>query len=143
MPISFLNPSLLLGALAAALPVIIHFLSRRRVRRERFSDLRFLDEVQARQARSLGVRRWLLLLLRVLALLCVALAAAGPRWGGLGAGSGVRSVLFVVDASASMNTGLPGGGTRLDAARDAVAAMVRALPDDAAVQVLVAGSRVR
>ena len=79
MPLSFMNPSLLFGAAAAALPIIIHFLSRRRVRRLPFSDLRFLDEVQSRQARSLGIRRWLLLLLRVLAILLVALAAAGPR----------------------------------------------------------------
>ena len=62
MPISFLNPALLFGALASALPIIIHFLSRRRVQKQPFSDLRFLAEVRSRQARSLGVRRWLLLL---------------------------------------------------------------------------------
>ncbi len=139
MPISFLNPSLLLGTLAAALPVIIHFLSRRRVQRQKFSDLRFLDEVQARQARSLGLRRWLLLLLRVLAILCIALAAAGPRWGGLGTG-GTRSVLFVIDNSASMNTGQD-EGTRLDEALAVCAEMMRSLPSETAVQVLVAGSR--
>ncbi len=74
MPLVFANPALLLGALAAAVPVIIHFLSRRKVQRKKFSDLRFLDEVQAKQARSLGIRRWLLLLLRVLAILLIALA---------------------------------------------------------------------
>ena len=142
MPISFLNPTLLFGALAAALPVIIHFLSRRRVQRRRFSDLRFLDEVQARQARSLGLRRWLLLLLRVLAILCIAFAAAGPRWGGLGTGSGAQSVLFIIDTSASMGTGQE-VGTRLDEAVRACADMMRALPGDTAVQVLVAGSRTR
>jgi len=140
MPISFLNPALLLGSLAAALPVIIHFLSRRRVRREKFSDLRFLAEVQARQARSLGLRRWLLLLLRVLAILCISLAVAGPRWGGLGAYQGIQSVLFVIDTSASMNTGL-GSGTRLDEARRVCAQMIGSLPGEAVVQVLSAGSR--
>ena len=48
MPISFLNPGLLFGAAAAALPVILHFLSRRRARREAFSDLRFLEEMYNR-----------------------------------------------------------------------------------------------
>jgi hypothetical protein len=141
MPISFLNPALLVGALAAAVPVIIHFLSRRRVQRARFSDLRFLAEVQSRQARSLGLRRWLLLLLRVLAILCVVLAAAGPRWGGLGGGAGARAVLFVIDNSASMQTG-QAEGTRLEAAVRACGEMIGALPADTSVQVLVGGSRV-
>ena len=140
MPLSFLNPSLLFGTAAAALPIIIHFLSRRRVQRRPFSDLRFLDEVQSRQARSLGIRRWLLLMLRVLAILLVALAAAGPRWGGVGTASGDRSVLFIVDTSASMGTQMD-EGTRLDAALRACEGIIRVLPGTAAVQVITAGSR--
>jgi hypothetical protein len=140
MPLSFLNPSLLFGTAAAALPIIIHFLSRRRVQRRPFSDLRFLDEVQSRQARSLGIRRWLLLLLRVLAILLVALAAAGPRWGGVGTASGDRSVLFIIDTSASMGTQTE-AGTRLDETLQACEAMIRALPGAAAVQIITAGSR--
>jgi hypothetical protein len=139
MPLSFLNPSLLFGTAAAALPIIIHFLSRRRVQRQLFSDLRFLDEVQSRQARSLGIRRWLLLLLRVLAILLVALAAAGPRWGGVGTSSGDRSVLFIIDTSASMGTQMA-EGIRLDEALLACEEMIRALPGGAAVQVITAGS---
>ena len=140
MPISFGNPALLFGTLAAALPVIIHFLSRRRVRRIPFSDLRFLDEVQARQARSLGIRRWLLLLLRVLALLIVALGTAAPRWGGLAAGGG-RAVLFVIDTSASMATQTE-TGTRLDEAVAACGDMIVSLPPGAEVQVLLGGGSV-
>jgi len=139
MPLSFLNPSLLFGTAAASLPVIIHFLSRRRVQRRPFSDLRFLDEVQSRQARSLGIRRWLLLLLRVLAILLVALAAAGPRWGGVGAAGGDRSVLFIVDTSASMGTQMD-EAIRLDKALQACEEMIRALPGATAVQVITAGS---
>jgi hypothetical protein len=140
MPLFFTNPALLLGTLGAALPVIIHFLSRRRVRRQPFSDLRFLDEVQARQARSLGIRRWLILLLRVLAILLLALAAAGPRWGGVATGtSGQRSVLFVLDTSASMGT-RGENGTRLDQALERCSEMMASLPEGAAVQVITAGS---
>jgi len=140
MPLSFLNPGLLFGAAAAALPVILHFLSRRRVRRESFSDLRFLEQVQSRQARSLGVRRWLLLLLRVLALLAVVAGAAGPRWGGLADASGGGSTLIVIDTSASSGA-RRGTGTVLDAAVADAAAMIRQLPAGATVQIIVAGSR--
>lgn len=140
MPLSFLQPGMLIGAAAAALPVILHFLSRRRVRRQTFSDLRFLEQAQSRQARSLGVRRWLLLLLRVLALLLVVAGAAGPRWGGLAdAGSG-GACLIVVDTSASAGA-RRGAGTVLDAELADAAALIRQLPAGAAVQIITAGSR--
>lgn len=140
MPLSFLHPGLLFGAAAAALPVILHFLSRRRVRRERFSDLRFLAQAQSRQARSLGVRRWLLLLLRVLALLAIVGGTAGPRWGGLAESTGAGSFLFVVDASASAGA-RRGAGTVLDGELADAAAMIRQLPSGATVQVIAAGGR--
>lgn len=140
MPLVFTNPALLLGALAGAIPIIIHFLSRRKVQRQKFSDLRFLNEVQARQARSLGVRRWLLLLLRVLAILLMVLAVAGPRWGGLGLGTGSQtSVLFVIDTSASMNT-QSDAGTRLEEALAACAELSQSLPEHSSVQVITSGS---
>ena len=83
MPLTFANPSLLFGALAAAVPIIIHLLSRRRIHRQPFSDLRFLEDVQAKQSRKIGIRSLLLLLLRVLAILSVVLAIARPQVGGL------------------------------------------------------------
>jgi len=142
MPITFLNPGLLLGALAAAVPILIHFLSRRRILRLEFSDLRFLEEAQTEQSRSLGLRRLLLLLLRVLAVLLVVLAIARPQLGGLapGGGSG-RSLLVVLDASASMQTQQQ-DGTRFAAARSACAEMIAALPRRSEVQVLLAAATV-
>ena len=85
------------------------------------------------------MRRWLLLLLRVLAILLVALAAAAPRWGGLAA-AGSRSVLFVVDTSASMGT-QTAAGTRLEEAVADCRRLLEVLPGDAAVQVVTAGAR--
>ncbi len=141
MPISFINPALLFGGLAASLPVIIHFLSRKKVQKQKFSDLRFLNEVQARQARSLGIRRWLLLLLRVLAILAIVVAISGPRWGGLASGSaGSRSLIFIIDNSASMNT-RQDEGSRLEKAIADCSGMMQTLPAETSVQVIVAGSR--
>jgi len=138
MPLSFLNPGLLVGLAAAAVPVIIHFLSRRRLRRVAFSDLRFLNEEEAQQSRRRGVRRWILLLLRVLIVICLVLAAARPHWGGLPGGAG-RCTLFVLDASATMQTQDDDGRSLFDAAVQLVGEMITTLPTEASVQVIQAG----
>jgi len=143
VPLSFLNPGLLLGAAAAAVPLLLHLLRRRRVREIAFSDLRFLEEVRARRSRALGVRRWLLLLLRMLAILLIVAAAAGPRLGGRDGGDPAPAALLVVlDASASMRTEQD-RGTRFDAALAAAGEAVASLPAGAVVQVVLAGPRPR
>ncbi len=143
MPLTFLNPGLLFGAAAAAVPLLLHLLQRRRVREIAFSDLRFLEEVKARRSRALGVRRWLLLLLRMLAILLIVAAAARPRLGGRDAATTAPAALLVVlDASASMRTEQD-RGTRFDAALAAATDAVTALPSGGVVQVVLAGPRPR
>jgi hypothetical protein len=139
MPLSFLNPAMLAGLLAAAVPVLIHFLSRRRARRVAFSDLRFLRDEDAQQAQRRGIQRWLLLLLRVLIVVCLALAAARPHWGGLPGGGG-GSVVFVIDASASMQAQGDEGATRFAEAVELVGDMIGTLPPSSSVQVVLAGA---
>ena len=143
MPLTFLNPALLFGAAAAAVPLLLHLLQRRRVREIAFSDLRFLEEVKARRSRALGVRRWLLLLLRMLAILLVVAAAARPQLGGRDAAAAAPEALLVVlDASASMRTEQD-RDTRFDAALAAATDAVTALPPGGVVQVVLAGPRPR
>ncbi|MBU1676787.1 BatA and WFA domain-containing protein, partial [bacterium] len=143
MPISFLNPGLLLGALAAAVPIVLHLLNRRRVREIRFSDLRFLEEVQVQRSRSLGLHRLLLLLLRVLAILLIALAVARPRLSGLAPGDAGRvSMLVVVDASASMQTA-EDEGPRFAAAVAYAATTAADLTGGSEIQVLLAADEPR
>jgi hypothetical protein len=144
MPLTFLNPALLFGALGAVIPVVIHFLSRRRTRQIAFSDLRFLTEAESQQSRRRGIRRWLLLLLRVLAVLCLALAMSRPHWGALAAGGeGGRTVLILLDTSASMQTQGDDGRTRFELALAQAQDLVAALPASSTVQVLTMGAEAR
>ncbi len=143
MPISFLNPALLFGALAAAVPIVLHLLSRRRVRDIPFSDLRFLEEVQIQRSRSVGLRRLLLLLLRVLAILLIALAVARPRLAGIAPGdSGRVSLLMIIDASASMQT-VGEEGARFASATDYAATAIEALPGGSEIQMILAADDAR
>lgn len=76
--IGFLNTIFLAALGATLLPVIIHILNRRRIRRIPFSSLRFLEEISQRRMRTVNVRRAIILLLRTLAVLFLVLAFARP-----------------------------------------------------------------
>jgi aerotolerance regulator-like protein len=135
LPFSFLNPVFLWGALAAVIPLALHFWRRRLARDVKFSDLRFLKEIQANQARSMGVKRLLLLILRMLIIVLIALAAAGPRFSGLASGGGRVSLLILLDGSASMKTRQT-DQSRFDAALQQALEMGRSLSANSEVQML-------
>ena len=79
MPIfSFLNPAFLWALPAAAIPVIIHLLSRRRLPEVRFPTTQFLRDLEPREIRRLKLREILLLILRTLALLLLVVGFARP-----------------------------------------------------------------
>src|SRR5215468_7191785 len=98
---TFLNPLYLLGLAAAAIPIVIHLLTRKRPRRIPFSSVAFLREVNVAQ-----LRRFRLRALRVLAIALLALALSRPALkGSLGGAEGsdaASSVVLLIDRSASM-----------------------------------------
>lgn len=110
---SFLNPFLLFGLAAAAIPILIHLLTRRRPRERVFSSLEFLSEVNQSEIRRLRLKQWLLLAIRTLAVACLALAIARPAVrGAIGPSSTAATTLVVmVDRSGSMGAASATGGT--------------------------------
>ena len=98
---SFLFPAFLFGALAAAVPVLLHFFARDRAPRLPFSDVRFLERAFVRRDRRRRLRELLLLALRVAALLLLAVAFARPFLDA--AGRGQRVTVLVVDRSLSLS----------------------------------------
>lgn len=103
---TFLNPLLLLGLAAAVVPIFIHLLNQRKPRVLDFSSLVFLEALQVTTLRRMHLKQWLLLALRVLAVLLLALAFARPVWEGASGGAGwVRPPVtlgIVLDTSPSM-----------------------------------------
>jgi hypothetical protein len=124
----FLNAAFLIGLAAAAVPVIIHLLNRRRVKRVKFSSLEFLEEVNRQRMRRINLRRILILILRTLAILALVFAFARPtmRSGLLFSGSVPKNVIVCLDASYSMGLERE-TGTVFDAARG----VAKAIVDDA------------
>ncbi len=105
MSLFFLNPAYLYGLVAASLPVVIHLLNRRRIKRMRFPAVKFLLLSQKRISRTKRLRHWFLLALRTFAVLVLVLLLARPIFqtgAGLFAGGGPSSVALVLDNSFSM-----------------------------------------
>ncbi|MBO6574621.1 MAG: BatA and WFA domain-containing protein [Rhodothermales bacterium] len=117
---TFLNPLILLGLVAAAVPLIIHLFNFRKPRRVEFSSLEFLKEVERSTMQRVRIKQWLLLALRTLAIACMVIAFARPTVQGfLGeafAGAAPVAIGVVVDTSPSMNQ-RDAGGSYLDQAR--------------------------
>lgn len=114
----FLSP-LGLAALAVAIPIVALYLVRPDPERVVLPTLRFLSE-EASEAREnpylSRLRRNLLLLVQLLAVLALALALASP-YVTVAERETLQESVVVVDASASMNTEVgPGGATRFDRA---------------------------
>ena len=98
---SFLAPFALFLAGAAAVPLILHLLRRRTGEKVDFPAVRYLLRAEKDHSRELRLRNLLLMLLRVLAVIALATAAARPV-GRLAGGSHAPTALaIVVDNSLS------------------------------------------
>jgi len=130
MSVFFLYPLFLFGLAAASLPVLIHLLNRRRLKRIKFPAVRFILLSQKRISRSYRLRHWLLLALRTLAVLCLALLLANPIFqtgAGLFAGGGPVALVVVLDNSLSMTWS--GDGNGFKQAKDAARLLISSLND--------------
>ena len=139
-----LNPLLLWFLPLALLPVILHLLNLNRLREVELPTFRFLMEGYVQERSRIKLIEWLLLLLRTAVVLLVVGALSRPvvqRFSTL-FGSGVKDVVFVVDAG--MSTGLVSeGSSALHRAREAVRAAVGRLGAADFVTVVRAGMEPR
>jgi hypothetical protein len=78
---TFLNSIFLAGLAAVVIPLLIHFLSRRRIKIVDFSSLKFLMVMQKSKLRWLKIIELLLLIIRMMIIALIALAFACRRAG--------------------------------------------------------------
>ena len=109
----FLNPAILFLSAAALIPLLIHLLNRRRIKKLDFSSILFLKSLEKIRIRRLKLRQLVLLILRTLIILFVVLAFARPSLkGSLSSvvGSQTRtSAVILLDNSYSMGYETPSG----------------------------------
>jgi hypothetical protein len=128
---TFLNPAILFGLIAAVIPILLHFFNLRKLQIIDFSTLAFLKELQKTHIRRLKLTQLLLLLLRIAIVVCAVLAFARPTvptsFPGLGA-KAKSSVVIVLDNSFSMELA-DERGVRLKQAKEAALRIIRSLSE--------------
>ncbi|NUQ50188.1 MAG: BatA domain-containing protein, partial [Phycisphaerae bacterium] len=118
LAIGFVNPLLLGGLGMVLLPILIHFLSRRRFRRIDWAATLFLRQAEEESRRRTRFEQWLLLALRCLAMALLALLFARPFVepgiiATLLGGGATAERIILIDDSASLGY-LDGGRRELD-----------------------------
>lgn len=108
----FASPAMLGWTAAAAIPLIIHLLSRRRYREAPWAAMQFLEAALRKHAQRWRLEQWLLLLVRMAVLTLLAVAVAQPLLSPQLAVPGTASPrtlwVLVFDESYSMNYSVEG-----------------------------------
>ena len=109
MSLAFLVPLFLLGLAGIVVPILVHLTRRQRRNVVTFPSLMFLEKIPFQEQRRRRIQHWLLLALRSIALALLALAFARPFFDrsdlSLGAASGPREIVVLLDQSYSMEIG--------------------------------------
>lgn len=104
---TFLNPFVLFGLLAASIPIIIHLLNLRKLKVVEFSSLQFLKEMQKNKMRKIRIKQILLLILRTLIIVFLVFSFSRPTIKNIniaGLGSEVKNtIVLIVDDTPSMS----------------------------------------
>lgn len=124
----FVNPLVLIGLIAAALPLLVHLFHFRRPRKLDYSSIALLQSIQRTTMQRVRIRNWLLLVLRTLALCALIFVFARPTLTGISSaqfpGHAGVSMVLVLDASLSMIQ-RDADGTRLAQAKSISASIVQ------------------
>lgn len=141
---TFLNPAVLFGLIATAIPVLLHLLNLRKLKRIEFSTLTFLKELQKNKIRRIKLKQWLLLALRFLIILFVVFSFARPTLQGVSIGGATSSAkttaVFILDNTFSMSV-VNEKGSNFNRARQVIKTLLNELQEgDEAALVTVAGA---
>lgn len=141
---TFLNPAVLIGLIAASIPVLIHLFNLRKLKKIEFSTLAFLKELQKNKIRKIKLKQWILLALRVLIILLLVFAFARPTLRGLAIGgttsAAKTTAVFIIDDTFSMSV-IDNQGSLLNQAKASVKNLLKNFQEgDEAAIILVSQS---
>ncbi len=127
----FEHPHFLYALCLLAIPLIVHLFQFRKFEPIPFSNVQFLEKINAQTRRSKSIKKWLLLANRTLLLACIILAFSQPKWKSADQPTASPQTIFL-DNSLSMSA--KSDGTTLF--KTAVQELISALPDDQKISLL-------
>ncbi|NER16499.1 BatA domain-containing protein [Spongiivirga citrea] len=98
----FKNPELLYAFFLLIIPIIVHLFQLRKFRKVAFTNVQFLKEVTAQTRKSSQLKKWLVLLTRLLALAFLIIAFAQPFIANKAALNNKKNQIIYLDNSFSM-----------------------------------------
>ncbi|MBK7267413.1 MAG: BatA domain-containing protein [Ignavibacteriales bacterium] len=136
---NFLSPGLLFGLLAASIPILIHLLNLRKLKKIDFSTLHFLKLIEKQKVRRVKLIQWLLMALRVLIIAMLVLGFSRPviqdvRIPGFTSASKTSAVI-VIDDSFSMEV-VDGRGSYFNQVKNGVNMILTGLKEGDDVSIL-------
>jgi len=98
----FKHPEILYFLFALVIPILVHLFQLRRFKKEYFTNVKLLKELQTQTRKSATIKKWLLLFTRLLLLACLIIAFAQPFFTAKNAAAKNNELVILLDNSFSM-----------------------------------------
>lgn len=98
----FKHPEILYFLFLLVIPILVHLFQLRRFKKEYFTNVQFLKELSLQTRKSSTIKKWLLLVTRLLLLACLILAFAQPFFTAKESSKATNEMYIILDNSYSM-----------------------------------------
>ncbi|PJE44291.1 MAG: hypothetical protein CUR32_01565 [Flavobacterium sp.] len=98
----FKHPEILYFLFLLVIPILVHLFQLRRFKKEYFTNVQFLKELSIQTRKSSTIKKWLLLVTRLLLLACLILAFAQPFFTAKESAKATNEMYIILDNSYSM-----------------------------------------
>ncbi len=99
---NFKHPEVLYFLFLLVIPILVHLFQLRRFKKEYFTNVQFLKELSIQTRKSSTIKKWLLLLTRLLLLTFLILAFAQPFFAAKESKKNTNEMYIILDNSYSM-----------------------------------------
>jgi hypothetical protein len=122
----FKHPEILYFLFLLVIPILVHLFQFRRFKKEYFTNVKLLKEIQIQTRKSKSIKKWLLLLTRLLLLTVLILAFAQPFFAAKEAQNKENELVILLDNSFSMQV----KGAKGELLKRSVQELLKSLPDN-------------